>query len=73
MEPGEVMDESDKLDAFIRGFAPKHGNKTKFEKIKANGDFGAMLDAIKNDMNEKELVPKPIEKWGKTDIYKRGD
>jgi hypothetical protein len=67
------MDESAKLDAFVRGLDPKNGNKTKFNKIIENGGFGAILDAIKNDMNEKESVPKPVEKWGKTDIYKRGD
>ena len=66
------MDESGKLDAFIRGFNPQKGNKTKFDKIRANGDFNAMLDAIKNDMKESEPVEKPVEKWGKTDVYKRG-
>lgn len=66
------MDESDALDKFIRGFSPEKGNRTKFNKIVANGDFFSMLDAIKNDMNEKEHGKKPSDQRTKTDIYKRG-
>jgi hypothetical protein len=67
-----MMDESDKLDAFIRGVNPSKKNKLKFDTYKQNGGFGAILDAIKRDMTEQEPVKEPEEKWGMTDINKRG-
>ena len=49
------MKESEAMINFLQAFDPKKGNKTKFNKIIANGDFSSMLDAIKSDLNEKEL------------------